>query len=510
MESRYSILRIYVKMILGTICVSCVLCSCSDNGKRQMEKALEMAGANRAELEKVTEHYIGDSLKLRAARFLIENMQYHFSVNEHFVSEKGESYYPDITQLGGAASVRRHCDSLVAAGWQIDRKTEYDIRCVDAEFIIRNIELAFHVWRKPWASAVSFEDFCRYILPYSSQNEPLSDARERLMKRYIPMLDSAGARNAIEACRIINARLKREIAYCETGHPLSPTIEETEASGKGTCDALCNFTTMVMRSVGIPVAVHQTVWTRMDRGHVWCAVLHDSLFHDFSPGDVQPGEYKHVLATVKHLMPAKVYRRHFEPDMSVLPEKDDGFVTYLKNPLLEDVTDEQEMEVYDLRIPDRNGSSGHGYITYLCNYNLGKWVPVAMGRRRDGVSTFRNVAGRNLLVIAEADGSGALNFISDPFFTEGDGSVRFLVPDMERRVSVRCMRNDGISSCSLYYWDNGSGCFRSVPCILEDDSVRVYGNVPGNSLLLDVTDEMKYNTSVGIAVDGVFNRKSGL
>ena len=133
-----------------------------------------------------------------------------------------------------------------------------------------------------------------------------------------------------------------------------------------------------------------------------------------------------------------------------------------------------------------------------------------MGRRRDGVSTFRNVAGRNLLVVAEADGSGALDFISDPFFTEGDGIVRFLVPDMERRVSVRCMRNDGISSRSLYYWDNGSGCFRSVPCIFENDSVRVYGNVPGNSLLLDVTDGIKYNTSVGIAVDGVFNSESWL
>lgn len=136
MESRCSILRIYVKMIFGILCVSCVLCSCLDNGERQMKKALEMTGANRAELEKVMDRYIGDSLKLRAARFLIENMQYHFSVNEHLVSEKEESYYPDITRLGGAASVRRHCDSLEAAGWQIDRKTEYDIRCVDAEFII--------------------------------------------------------------------------------------------------------------------------------------------------------------------------------------------------------------------------------------------------------------------------------------------------------------------------------------------------------------------------------------
>ena len=59
MESRYSILCIYVKMIFVVLCVSCVLCSCLDNGERRMEKALEMAGTNRAELEKVMEHYRG-------------------------------------------------------------------------------------------------------------------------------------------------------------------------------------------------------------------------------------------------------------------------------------------------------------------------------------------------------------------------------------------------------------------------------------------------------------------
>lgn len=508
MESRYSILCIYVKMILGVLCVSCALCSCSDNEERRLEKALEMAGTNRAELEKVMEYYRGDSLKLRAARFLIENMQYHFSVNEKFVSKKGEPYYPDITRFGKAASVKRHCDSLMTAGWHIDRRTEYDIRCVDAEFIIRNIELAFRAWEKPWASEVSFGDFCRYILPYRSQNEPLSYARERLMERYTALLDSAGARNAMEACRIINARLKEEMRYCETGNPLRPTVEETEVSGRGTCDALCNYTTMVMRAVGVPVAVQQTVWTRMDRGHVWCAVLHEGTFHDFSPGDVQPGEYKHVLATVKYLMPAKVYRRHFEPDMSVLPEKDDGFVTYLKNPLLEDVTDEQEMQVYDLAVPDRGDASGG--IVYLCNYNAGKWVPVAMGRRSEGKSIFRKVAGRNLLAVAEADGKGGLEFISDPFLTGQDGSVRFLIPDMERRVSVRFVRNEGVNSCSLYYWDNGGEYFRSIPCTAENDSIFIFDNVPDNALLLNVTDGRKYDSSVGIEEDGVFRRKSWL
>lgn len=44
-----------------------------------MEYALEFAGENRGELEKVLEHYNDSGLKQDAARFLIENMPRYFS-----------------------------------------------------------------------------------------------------------------------------------------------------------------------------------------------------------------------------------------------------------------------------------------------------------------------------------------------------------------------------------------------------------------------------------------------
>src|SRR5690606_2966061 len=53
--------------------------SCSRNSR--LETALELAGDNRAELEKVLEHYKkdpADSLKYRAACFLTENMRWHY------------------------------------------------------------------------------------------------------------------------------------------------------------------------------------------------------------------------------------------------------------------------------------------------------------------------------------------------------------------------------------------------------------------------------------------------
>lgn len=55
-----------------------ILCavSCTHDNQR-LEAALSLAGENRAELEKVLRHYEDDTLKYRAARFLIENMPYH-------------------------------------------------------------------------------------------------------------------------------------------------------------------------------------------------------------------------------------------------------------------------------------------------------------------------------------------------------------------------------------------------------------------------------------------------
>ena len=49
-----------------------------------LERALALAGENRQELEHVLWHYKDDSLKLAAARFLIENMPYHFYEEEFY------------------------------------------------------------------------------------------------------------------------------------------------------------------------------------------------------------------------------------------------------------------------------------------------------------------------------------------------------------------------------------------------------------------------------------------
>ena len=60
---------------------SIVILSCQYH-RTKLEKALETAGNNRQELEKVLTHYtrLKDSLKLEAAKFLIENMPGHYTL----------------------------------------------------------------------------------------------------------------------------------------------------------------------------------------------------------------------------------------------------------------------------------------------------------------------------------------------------------------------------------------------------------------------------------------------
>ena len=58
--------------------VLCMCCACR-YGNTAVEEALILAGKNRGELEAVLEYYREDSLKTKAAEFLIGNMPGHYS-----------------------------------------------------------------------------------------------------------------------------------------------------------------------------------------------------------------------------------------------------------------------------------------------------------------------------------------------------------------------------------------------------------------------------------------------
>jgi|GEM_PF-6702737 len=82
---RESLLGAFWLTALGLISYACTW-----NLSSKAERVLKMAGENRPQLEKVLAHYRqneSDSLKLKAAHFLIENMDGHFSYDSTLLQE---------------------------------------------------------------------------------------------------------------------------------------------------------------------------------------------------------------------------------------------------------------------------------------------------------------------------------------------------------------------------------------------------------------------------------------
>lgn len=469
------------------ILLAIFLMACNSQNDKKLEQALERAKENRQELEKVLDHYKKDSTKLAAARFLIENMPYHFTLEQYYTSPRKEKYRPDITLFDGFQSVKRHCDSLANRGYRIETHHKYDISKLNSSFLIDNIELAFAVWKKPWAKNVSFTDFCRYILPYRAQYEEVSNLRKEFMERFLPLLDSADVKTPLEACIVLRNKIEKMVRYEDTGLSLYPTISETYRSGIGTCEGLCNFIAYAMRSAGIPVIIDQTTWVKMDRGHCWCAVLDNGHFLSFGE-NLAPGVHARLFSETRTLRPAKVYRLQFEPNLTEdYGKNDDGYAVSFKNPLIQDVTTEYLDKpttikvTIDMDIKENKRSNQ----VYLCNFNYNKWTDIALGYRKDSICYFNDVVGDNIFMVADVPDGNSLRFITAPFYVSTEGEIHKFIPDIQNKSSYTIhKRPEGYKEQhTLSYWDTQHKKFTPIKYVSETDTTLFYNNIPGNTLL---------------------------
>ena len=77
-----------IKQIALLLYASLFIISCT-NANKKLEIALKQSGSNRIELEKVISYYTKekkDSLHLKAALFLIENMPGHYTPSNSFMT----------------------------------------------------------------------------------------------------------------------------------------------------------------------------------------------------------------------------------------------------------------------------------------------------------------------------------------------------------------------------------------------------------------------------------------
>nr|WP_320058906.1 RICIN domain-containing protein [uncultured Bacteroides sp.] len=176
------------------VCVLFSLLSCDklpselrNKVSEEVLEALDEAGTNRQELERVLLHYDKnpqDSLKFKAACFLIQNMKGYYSITGEDANKLEELYRIMGRALPDARSTiyNRGVDSLKI---KFNFHKQLDLQYIRANFLIQHIDQAFNSWEDtPWHSNYSFDAFCEYVLPYRVYEEKLSLWRPLIEKQF--------------------------------------------------------------------------------------------------------------------------------------------------------------------------------------------------------------------------------------------------------------------------------------------------------------------------------------
>lgn len=252
-----------------------------DRWPQQVEINLNKSGKNRSLLEKVLIHYKNDrdTLKYKAAVFLISNMEIHYSKILHWSDSAGKLL--DYNELSfknyelaehalNSLKINKHIQAVQRISW--------DLESIDGDFLIQQIESAFNAWRLNTYRNVSFDDFCEYILPYRVTREPLEDWREKYRITYQAISDSlavAGPSNRILAS--FGDKSYNDFHFIAKHEP--HTIRgglQLLFRNQGDCDDAATMETFALRSQGIPASFNIIPYWGTTSGRHYVCTTFDS------------------------------------------------------------------------------------------------------------------------------------------------------------------------------------------------------------------------------------------
>lgn len=429
---------LYALLVLG----------CSENSDKYLDYALRAAGRNRAELEHVLTHYADSPEKLAAARYLIENMPGHYSYQGSDI----DGYYDIARQvLASDLSPTEQRDSLLGVSEHrypgLEYRTVPDVRVVSSEYLIHSIDDAFSQWKSnPWAAHVSFDEFCRWILPYKAvELQPLDYWRDTLRTAFSPYIDRMVRDDdqwgttfyTVDAVRNgILDKVHPVGMFNKSGYPLLRAdllVRQTY----GRCEDYVNLAVLAYRSFGIPVVIDYTpYWGRYRAGHSWYTLLSDrgeKLHAEWDVGSV-PGTSFFPDKRIP-----KVYRSSYAINRDRARYKIESEYGFPFELCAEDVTDEY-FNTTDVVIDIPRSFKTVEDYAYISTFNGNgtDWCIVDYGHVKDGKAKFRNM-GRNVLYIVMAYDGSLPAPVSQPFIIRPDGRIEFIIanPFDMRTVTLR-------------------------------------------------------------------------
>lgn len=416
-------------LLLGVLVVT----SCS--GRRQgLDAALSAAGGNRQELEKVLAHYRSDPdrRKLRAAEYLISGMPGHYGL----VSSPG---LDSVKAVLADLYAHRVVDSARLERWRHFRpdnmEKAYDIETVTADYLIRNIDMAFEDWdSRPWNRHLDFGEFCELLLPYRVGDEPLGDWRTEYRDHFRYITDSVyTGSDPVELVNTVFDTIIDSLFMYNVDFAL-PSLGGSWLMRNriGGCQESCNFTVYLLRSLGVPVATDCYFHGSM---HTWNVVLDTT-------GRYEPfwlAKYTGNRAArggSDGRIKGKVYRWSYSGPGG--------------GPLYRDVTAAyfgENMARVGIERPFRREPAYLGFFQYR------ELLPVAVGRVRGGVAKFRDIEPG----VAFVPLAGVRTVSGYPFYIDSTGRTVVLEPDHGDTEEVCVWRKTRLPSRVQEFMDLNDG-----------------------------------------------------
>lgn len=431
----------------------------SDPPLTPLEAALQAAGNNRRELEKVLFRYRQnpqDSLKYKSACFLIENMPFYtYQTGKQL--ENYKSYYAWLKTSKGKTpqEVADSVKKVFGPMGGLERKK--DIHEVDSAYLCHNIEWAFKVWQEqPWGKNVSFDTFCEYLLPYRIEDEPLSYWREEYYEKYSPLLDSLKTSDRWDkedpvavANYLIDRLPDKEYYYTSvTPYAFGHIGPEHVQHVSGSCKEVTDFGMYLFRALGIPCAVdYIPVRSYVNAEHFWLVVW-----------DKNQGEYvsdfPEKLGTVSRNRwykwddSSKIYRHTFSVNRTLYEEMaqwGEEVYPFWRLPKFVGVTREYAFFYKkELKVPASHlyKEKRQGKIAYLCLSKRNRWIPVDWTGYDIENLVFRDVRKGAVMRVATYE-KGELHFVTDPFdINRWTDEVRYYSAGEEKQDVILYAKTD--------------------------------------------------------------------
>lgn len=407
-----------------------------------LEQVLVEAGNNRGELEEVLKHFSqqkSDSLKYKAAKYLIENMRFHYSI----VTEDNK-YYNRIKSLTHMASV----EILDSIRNELDLLTDNniknliikkDIEHIKSSYLISHIDKAFLTRKYPWNKNLNFSKFCEYVLPYRIKDEPIENWMAIYTDYSKHIADSIYEKSYSYKDFIINLYnfFNKNTLYINT-HTFKIRNFPSHLIGirYGSCEDITMLGVFIFRSLGIPVYYDFTPqWANRSLGHDWNGIEINNTYYPFILQAEE--EFGTHLKNKPFEKFGKIYRNKYSIQKNSLfmqfrekcYQKNSKF---LETPYIEDVTHiDKNSYTVNLKLKLKANSP----IAFIAVFNNQEWVPIDWSKVKNNTVTAKKVQAGCCYLIVEYH-NDTHSPLANPFIITNKGNLLQIAPNKDSLQSL--------------------------------------------------------------------------